>query len=138
MVVLKPNRNSFIEKMAKHLDEEMSVENQIVLSNELYNVLFDVNLSQLTTTQVSLLSVLLNSENPDESVNVFKAISQIIPDTKPYLLNLYKHKVFLPNKEIKSKEDKDNTEQKELFNATLEEDKKAILEEYNKKTVFIQ
>ena len=112
---MKPNKEEFIERIAEKFDDTMTASTREVLAEQVYNVLFDTQLSKLTTPQIWLLSVLLHSEEPTESTDVLKTISETFSETDVYLKNLYKHKDLLP------KWGKNSSQQKELFSRSLRE-----------------
>lgn len=112
---MKPNRGEFIQRIAEQFDTGTSLQTRELISEQIYNVLFDTQLSQLTATQFWLLSVLLHSEKSEESTDVLQAISKTFPDTEEYIKNLYKHKNLLP------KGGKNSSHQKELFSKSMVE-----------------
>ena len=93
---MNPDKQNFIERIAEKFDDSMTLSTRQVVVEQIYNILFDAKLSQLTATQLSLLSILLHSEKPEESTQVLETISGMFPETIDYITNLYKNKDLLP------------------------------------------
>jgi hypothetical protein len=49
---MKPDKGEFIEKIAERFDDTMTPSTRQVLAEQVYNVLFDTQLSKLTAPQI--------------------------------------------------------------------------------------